>query len=164
VLTKPDLIHSNLEDFQKLFHNETMHLASGWYITKNPESRKISWEESRKEEQAFFSEPPWSSETSEYLSRLGTENLANALSKLLHQRISQWFVSISYSIDKVFLSLRPTFARFKSKLRRDFPSSLCRLRIIHKADYCDSLRVSLRQSERGLNPLKNLGEICSGLL
>jgi hypothetical protein len=112
VLTKPDLIGKNFKQFQMLFHNETMYLAPGWYVTKNPESTDVPWNESREQERVFFSAPPWSSEDSEYLDRIGTENLTNALSKLLNQRIAQWFVSIheSFLIDRVFPILKSIFA------------------------------------------------------
>jgi hypothetical protein len=77
-----------------------MYLAAGWYVVKNPASRNVLWDESREQEQTFFSNPPWSLEDTAHHGRLGTVNLADALSNLLNQQIARWFVSIDTALTK----------------------------------------------------------------
>jgi hypothetical protein len=93
VLTKPDLIRNNLDNCKAIFHNERTYLDSGWYVVKNPDSRLVSWEDSRRDETTYFSnDPSWASEPEEHRRRLGTENLVQALSTRLCHHIAERYV------------------------------------------------------------------------
>jgi len=95
VLTKADILALRSDEEQELWRkivqNRTYPLKHGYYVTRlcNSDELKndLSWEEIRRKERDFFSSRgAWSSVPK---TRLGTENLTEALSALLENMIAK---------------------------------------------------------------------------
>ena len=76
----------------QVLEGERHPLKHGYYVTKQPGpddlSKKLSFEEARERERAFFAlTDPWKSASSRIKSRTGIQNLTKELSKLLSRLI-----------------------------------------------------------------------------
>ena len=95
VLTKPDRIPSGDEEhWLRFIRNDAEPLANGWFTVKQPGSNDlksgITWAEAREQEKRFFtSTAPWSSAETFCQRRFGTQNLTEALSKILSDLIKR---------------------------------------------------------------------------
>jgi len=115
-----------LEKWRKVLHNEVRFVKHGYYITKHPtteiERRVSSWHKCRENEDSYFkqSECPWSSEGEEFL---GTQKLAQALSKQLSIKIEETHIPQVTIADDVSLPslqdyLRTEFANIELELEQ----------------------------------------------
>jgi gamma-glutamyltranspeptidase len=81
-----------IERWQNVFHNKVLYAKHGYYVTKQPvtqaERKSMSWTKCRLKEREYFQEEncPWRLEKEEFL---GTERLAQTLSKLLSKMIEE---------------------------------------------------------------------------
>ena len=95
VLTKPDRIPvGDDENWLSFLRNEKEALVHNWYCVKQPNTLElkdgITWEQARQREDAFFSDPPWT--TRVYQKYLRTDNLVKKLSIVLAQLIELRYV------------------------------------------------------------------------
>lgn len=94
VLTKPDLVDDNPEKIAgigNIMGGGVFRMDYGWFVTKQLSQKQlsqgISHEKARKAETEFFAGGPWANDLATYQTRFGTENLQNALSKILTSHI-----------------------------------------------------------------------------
>ena len=99
----PDAMQEGEEVYwPEVFHNKTLPLEQGYYMTKQPGATErqdgVSWEKAREDEKKYFEgfisswpqrkeEEPWI-DVKRWEGRLGTENLSKGLSKLLSKMIA----------------------------------------------------------------------------
>ncbi|KAK7023329.1 P-loop containing nucleoside triphosphate hydrolase protein [Favolaschia claudopus] len=97
VLTKVDKIEPELEQrWLKMFDNEIRRLDHGWFAVKLPAGNDVSWEEARSDERDYFAEhQPWMSLPRANKDRLGSEQLARYISKLLSNLVADRLPAIS---------------------------------------------------------------------
>lgn len=83
------------------FNNKTYFLDNGWFAVKLPDQDQLdlSWDDSREQEHRFFAEnEPWKSEVlGDQRNRLGSDQLAQHVSKLLSNLVATRWVSYTYA-------------------------------------------------------------------
>ena len=95
VLTKADAVEKGDESmWMDIIQGKKNKLKNGYYVTKQPGpnelAKKPSFEESRRQEQEFFTmTEPWKSSDAQVKFRTGVPKLTTELSKLLSHLILQ---------------------------------------------------------------------------
>lgn len=95
MLTKVDRIEPGAASkWLSILKNQENSLKNGWFAVKQPNPREleegIPWEEARANEDTFFSlNEPWASIDRDHLKRLGSAPLAEHLSVILSDLVSQ---------------------------------------------------------------------------
>ncbi|KAJ6631972.1 P-loop containing nucleoside triphosphate hydrolase protein [Mycena sp. CBHHK59/15] len=103
VLTKADKIVEGMEaSWIETFNNKTHKLDNGWFAVKLPAGDDVPWEEAREKERKFFRDTePWKSVHDEDRNRLGSEQLAQYISKLLSNLVVARLPAISREITDI---------------------------------------------------------------
>uniref|UniRef100_A0A6A7G6G3 Uncharacterized protein n=1 Tax=Hirondellea gigas TaxID=1518452 RepID=A0A6A7G6G3_9CRUS len=144
VLTKPDVIESGCyEKWLNILTGKRHGLRLGWFIVKNPSklelAAKPSFEESRREEQRYFSQTyPWNEVDPALQQRIGCPSLLRALGKLLQHTIVEQLpkirnivsqkldrsssklqaMPVALKVDMVKMTLHDLIDKFAENLRR----------------------------------------------
>lgn len=100
VLTKADQLQEGQyhTEFQNILEGRTYQLGHGYFVTKLPGQSRSLYDENyhsnaRVAEEHFFStQNPWNSEWSEFRTRFGTSNLAQALSQKFAEQIIDRYI------------------------------------------------------------------------
>lgn len=102
VLTKPDRIQEgeSYDQWRDILDGQKFSLGHGYYVVKNNPNPIVGHSQARREEDAFFDSPPWSSELSDYRGRFGTRRLQTALSHLLLEQIQGCLPRVIAQIDE----------------------------------------------------------------
>ncbi|KAG8958379.1 hypothetical protein FRC03_009190 [Tulasnella sp. 419] len=109
VLTKVDRIEPGTSSkWVNILKNRDNSLKNGWFCVKQPNAREleagISWEDARDNEDAFFRlNDPWASLESKYRRRMGSKGLADYLSTLLSDLVSQKLPIIQREISRLLI-------------------------------------------------------------
>ncbi|CAO1614997.1 unnamed protein product [Sympodiomycopsis kandeliae] len=146
VLTKTDLIQEgDSERWLKMLMGHEKSFTTKSYAVRNPAPKelldKISFQEARKLEKAFFAKEPWSTLPMAIRARLGISNLARELSEYLEKFIRKCLPNLGATLED---ELEKTTSRLNAMPPRVAPeeamlhlTNLC-------ADFCKKLDGSVK--------------------
>jgi hypothetical protein len=123
VLTKPDRVEEGTFSIWKpVLEGQEQRLHHGYYVVKNPDPKhlgRLSWEEARADEKAFFREEPWMSLSNDITYRLGAIHLAAKLATLLEKVITAKVPDIIKEVKALDLEVKAEINRLPEKVNED---------------------------------------------
>ncbi|KAL0481586.1 hypothetical protein AKO1_012507 [Acrasis kona] len=148
VLTKPDTVGEHEEkDWVNIMRGEKFSLALGYYMVKNPSTKRlkddITFEEAREEEREFFkSSQVWGQYINKFEDRFGVDHVRSALSRKLVEMIESTLPEMRNTIDTTLSNIKAQLKELPEQVSNDYRLELTQLIRSYTANVQDLVLVT----------------------